>query len=121
VFKNNGHDPVVLLGLKQAGDYRIGRLCYAFSNQAPYETIPKSAKPIPDTGVTVAPGQTITIFCNVTIPSKKDRNIYFQPALRLKRGSVEGLQILLPTQWVEMYMADDPIPTIPGSYIKFTK
>lgn len=56
--------------------------------------------------------ETITIYCEIGF-TPDQRNIFFQPAMQLDKGSQQGLEILPPVTWTETRLPQK----LPSSYV----
>lgn len=111
-LKNNTSAPIRFVKLIQAGDFTINNYHYINGINDISESIPDNAQPMPSSGITIQPNETMTIYCDIGF-TPNTRNIIWQPAMELNKGTQQGLEILPPVTWAETNLPQK----LPGSYV----
>lgn len=111
-LKNTTSTPIKFVKLIQAGDFTITNYHYISGISAMDLSIPDNTRPMPSSGITILPNETITIYCEIGF-TPDERNVIFQPAMQLIKGTQQGLEVLPPVVWTETNLPQK----MPSSYV----
>lgn len=118
-LKNVTNEPVYIKSMVQSGDIDVTRLGFLNGTFMPDQVNVNQLKSIGNQGIKVNPGQSVTLYEQMSFNSPSPyRNVFFQPAINVVQNGTEGVQILSPMEWTELF-TPNLLNNLPTPYVSF--